>query len=349
MTRRDVNEGDVFRKGFATNALEDGATTGQVPAIAADGQMEFVNAGGGSQPQTATHTFTLNRAGGFVDSHVFDLGSDAAFPLLVKMTMLSFTADGETLGNDPGTIYVGEGDFPLVATNSDNGPDFAAVANVNVNHFVVGAGGFVFELQDDSATPERIDLVARYVKIKPQLVANDTGATYAGANDPVASVRVDLTYSTGDAGGGSQTYLERTTVLTSAQVLALFTTPVEVIPAPGAGKFINAFAASPCLNFVTTAYDTSGVNNLSLFYGTDRTVLCEQLPTLNQDVLAATEDATASMTGMGVFQTGSPLGGSLVQSSKLANKALMLTTEANPTLGDSSLVITILYVIVDLP
>lgn len=49
MTRRDVNEGDVFRKGFATNALEDGATTGQVPAIAVDGQMEFVDAGGGSQ------------------------------------------------------------------------------------------------------------------------------------------------------------------------------------------------------------------------------------------------------------------------------------------------------------
>lgn len=52
MTRRDVNEGDVFRKGFATNALESGATTGQVPKLAADGQVEFGDAGGGSQPIT---------------------------------------------------------------------------------------------------------------------------------------------------------------------------------------------------------------------------------------------------------------------------------------------------------
>lgn len=152
---------------------------------------------GGSQLQTVTHTFTLNRAGGFIDSHVFDLGSDAAFPLLVKMTMLSFTADGETLGNDPGTLYVGGGADAMISTNSDNGVVFRpAVTPTGVNHFIVSAGDFVFELQDDSATPEAICLVARYVKIEPQLVANDTGATYAGANNPVASVQVDLTFRT---------------------------------------------------------------------------------------------------------------------------------------------------------
>lgn len=149
--------------------------------------------GGGSQPVTVSHTYTLNRAGGFVSAHTFDLGQDAAIPVLVRLTLLSFTGDGETLGNDPGTIYVGAGSDPLLAANSDNAADFRSISPLGVNHYVPAATSFVFELQGDGATPEAIALSARYLKVEPQLVSNDTGATYAGANNPAASVQVDVT------------------------------------------------------------------------------------------------------------------------------------------------------------
>jgi hypothetical protein len=41
---------NLLRQGFAAAAEEDGATMGQVPKVAADGQMEFGDAGGGSLP-----------------------------------------------------------------------------------------------------------------------------------------------------------------------------------------------------------------------------------------------------------------------------------------------------------
>ena len=45
--------------------------------------------------------------------------------------------------------------------------------------------------------------------------------------------------------------------LSSAQILSAFTTPIEIIPAPGAGKFIAPLNISIKYNFVTAAYDTN--------------------------------------------------------------------------------------------
>lgn len=57
----DQEKAGILREGFAEAARQDGATTGQVPAVAADGQMKFVAAGGGSQPiQTATVHMTAS-------------------------------------------------------------------------------------------------------------------------------------------------------------------------------------------------------------------------------------------------------------------------------------------------
>lgn len=52
--------------------------------------------------------------------------------------------------------------------------------------------------------------------------------------------------------------------LTSAQILALNTTPITVIPAPGAGQLIQVDNAVLRLNFNTTAY--TGTNAIQFSY-----------------------------------------------------------------------------------
>lgn len=52
--------------------------------------------------------------------------------------------------------------------------------------------------------------------------------------------------------------------LSSAQILALNTTPVELLPAPGSGKAINILSAVGQMHFLTAAYATHTV--LALVY-----------------------------------------------------------------------------------
>lgn len=58
--------------------------------------------------------------------------------------------------------------------------------------------------------------------------------------------------------------VSRTVDLTNADVLALHTTPFTVVPAPGAGYYVDVIAVDLAFNY-TGAY-TSG-SNLKLFYG----------------------------------------------------------------------------------
>lgn len=43
--------------------------------------------------------------------------------------------------------------------------------------------------------------------------------------------------------------------ITTAQVLALYTTPIEIVPAPGLLKYIRVHRASACMDYNSTAYD----------------------------------------------------------------------------------------------
>lgn len=144
---------------------------------------------------TRTLTFTLNRAGDFISSTVVDLGEDGVHLIQATMNMLSFEGDGETLGNSPGTIYVGQGTVHFFGTNADGGSHFVNVPILPVSHFVAEAGEFVFELQGDDVSPSVIIQTARYLEVVPGIIANSTGLTYAGANDPAAMISVDLVYT----------------------------------------------------------------------------------------------------------------------------------------------------------
>lgn len=50
MSRPNYNEADTLRKGFATAAVQDGASEGDVPAVGSDGELAFGAGGGGTLP-----------------------------------------------------------------------------------------------------------------------------------------------------------------------------------------------------------------------------------------------------------------------------------------------------------
>lgn len=60
-------------------------------------------------------------------------------------------------------------------------------------------------------------------------------------------------------------YASREVSLTSAQILALATTPVELVPAPGAGKVLQFLGALLILDYGTIAY-TESADNLTINY-----------------------------------------------------------------------------------
>lgn len=86
--------------------------------------------------------------------------------------------------------------------------------------------------------------------------------------DVIASINNDGSSSipSGQTGPVSTLINKVKLVLTSAQLLALKATPVSIIPAPGAGKFINVLGANVYYSFLTAAY-TLNAGTLKLYHG----------------------------------------------------------------------------------
>lgn len=98
-----------------------------------------------------------------------------------------------------------------------------------------------------------VDSVGFFDAAAPTKIARiDAGNVTAGNTRVITAPDwdVDLDYS-----------LRRAFVtLSSAQILALFTTPITVIAAPGAGKFIEIQSIHPWLDFNSAAYVPGGSN-----------------------------------------------------------------------------------------
>ena len=88
------------------------------------------------------------------------------------------------------------------------------------------------------------------------------------------------------------------TKLTAAQIRTLFSSPVTVVPAPGAGFIAVPFRAITVYTFGTVAFGNTGTDVLSMFYAGDTTA--DLIGGLSPGILAAASRiATAADTSIG--------------------------------------------------
>lgn len=117
--------------------------------------------------------------------------------------------------------------------------------------------------------------------------------------------------------------------LTSAQILALNSTPVTLVPAPGAGKYIEVLRVSAKLVFNSVAY--TGANALEIRY-------------TDGSGAKATSDLAAALINAAATRRDSATAAAVTQ---VANAPVVAAVpSANPGAGDSTMVVDVLYRVV---
>lgn len=133
---------------------------------------------------------------------------------------------------------------------------------------------------------------------------------------------------------GSGVVLLATKTITSAQILNIHTSPVELIPAQGANTVIVPLEITLWIDYNTTAYATDVA--LRLYFDNNVTAW------LN---LGAVLDKTSDYFQMRSIQsTASVTGANLYNNTNFA----VSTALSNPTAGDSDVKITVLYSVINL-
>ncbi len=118
--------------------------------------------------------------------------------------------------------------------------------------------------------------------------------------------------------------------LSSAQILALNSTPVQVIAAPGAGKVISALSFVIDYTYGTTTY--SAVTMVFSEVGGATTPIAS-----NSIIIPRTSSTLIQVTPLAAVTSNAFLGD---------NAPIMVTAASNPTTGDGTMKITALYKII---
>lgn len=122
--------------------------------------------------------------------------------------------------------------------------------------------------------------------------------------------------------------------LTSAQILAINTAPITLIPAPGANKVITILGFATALNYGTTTYSATAIN---FYYG--NVSGASTAIGISATLLSAT--ASAYQNGRGSAASEAPV-------AQFANQAIVASAAANPTTGNGSLDIDLWYTVSNL-
>lgn len=122
--------------------------------------------------------------------------------------------------------------------------------------------------------------------------------------------------------------------MTSAELLALFTTAKPLVAAPGANKVLNFIEATISYVAGATAYTINSSTNLSIKH---------------KDKTGADLSSTRATTGFidqstNQYSLFRPLAAQLALTTNSINQPLCLSLAgANPTLGDGTLIVTVVY------
>jgi hypothetical protein len=162
----------------------------------------------------------------------------------------------------------------------------------------------------------------------PTTITPNLGLTLTGLDDVAAQDMVLI-----DA-AAVNTPLSATVTLTSAQILALFTTPVQLVAAPGPGlAIVPTFAL---LNYIAGSAAYSN-NLLNIGYGSPSTVVAFGGGFTNQ-LVSPTNNATFRASSL---NTGN--------SSGIINLPLQIQTPvSNPTGGNGTMSVTLWYYVLPL-
>ena len=130
-----------------------------------------------------------------------------------------------------------------------------------------------------------------------------------------------------DAVGGGTVSVAKVT-LTSAQVQDLVSTPITLVPAPGAGWIVSILSATCYIDYNSVAYTTGA--DILLEYGTATIVTFD-------GVLALTADSV---------MVASPSGSTAVAGA--SNAPVLITADGVPGAGNSPVTVSVAYVLISL-
>ena len=129
--------------------------------------------------------------------------------------------------------------------------------------------------------------------------------------------------------------------LTSAQILNLHNTPVELIPAAGGSTFIVVLSIYSFLDFNTTPYTGQQGSDIKVRYG-DGTIQTNFSTLLSQSSLGASQDTFRALSGFFSFTSNPPL------QAWLPNTNVQVYSDAANTNGDSPITFYVTYMIKNL-
>jgi hypothetical protein len=156
-----------------------------------------------------------------------------------------------------------------------------------------------------------------------------TGTLYLPDVAPAGTYEQLTITSYGIVTGGTTGMVQKT--LSSAQILALNTTPVELVASPGSGKVIKVIGIIWDLTVVTTPYSSVV---MSLNEGGN---IYKYLTTLClTDTVSDIFDVSLNTPSTGVAAT-------TLNNSPMTEGALTLTAPSNPITGDGTAKITVMY------
>lgn len=167
-------------------------------------------------------------------------------------------------------------------------------------------------------------------KCKGKCGCNMSTTTKGDKGDAGATGPIGLTGNVGPVGLG---YLSAKVTLTSAQILALFTTPIQIVASPGIGFALQVIQSSARLNYNTIPYTgNTQINIINTGAGNSQYV--------NVGVLSS----NISIIGEGYHTIGTTNVTQIIE-----NTALNISINiGNPSAGNSTVDVYLIYRIITL-